>query len=427
MSPFLRMIRNENRAEIYDNPSIAAIIDFKWNAARSYFLRQIFLYFMFALPYSYKRHDPFNHDSDYLIKICQYTYYWMGFYLLNIERNRIKYNGWKRYHNFYNLFDLFSVVFPLFSSLVHNILFIAVHKRESSIHDSLIICKSFSILIISMEILLLLRYFEKAGAYVYIITNIFKNIAPFLIFMLLFVFGFSYSMYILLEHTDANRPQNYSDLLRTTESVFFWTNGRWDQLDQWGVWQKEVFSLIGSVVVATILQNMLIAIMTSAFDDAKEVSRHATLKYRADVIAEYEAIDKPFGNQNVNPRFIYFTGKTEYIEKWLEKSRRTRENYRNFLAEIDNDHSWHYDDDDDDDDYDDNDNRRNWFHSHDTLPNARIPLSLCWFVDEDVKTFQSSIKTSSIIQVDNIQKENIYNEVKILQDKIHHLLNILQN
>src|SRR3954471_13477911 len=44
MSPFLRMIRNENSAEIYDNPSIAAIIDFKWNTARKFFFRQILLY-----------------------------------------------------------------------------------------------------------------------------------------------------------------------------------------------------------------------------------------------------------------------------------------------------------------------------------------------------------------------------------------------
>ncbi|CAB4418751.1 unnamed protein product [Rhizophagus irregularis] len=75
------------------------------------------------------------------------------------------------------------------------------------------------------------------------------------------------------------------------------------------VWQKEIFSLIGSVVVVTILHNI------SAFDDANEVSRHAALKYRAEMIAEYETIDNPFGNQNGNSRYIYFTSKADYIEK----------------------------------------------------------------------------------------------------------------
>ncbi len=46
------MIRNDHRAAIYDNPSIDAVIDFKWNAAKQYFLRNIFVYFIFALTYA---------------------------------------------------------------------------------------------------------------------------------------------------------------------------------------------------------------------------------------------------------------------------------------------------------------------------------------------------------------------------------------
>ncbi|CAG8754974.1 8675_t:CDS:2, partial [Rhizophagus irregularis] len=173
------------------------------------------------------------------------------------------------------------------------------------------------------------------------------------------------------------RPQNYSDLIKTAQSVFFWTNGRWDQLD---VWQKEIFSLIGSVVVVTILHNI------SAFDDANEVSRHAALKYRAEMIAEYETIDKPSGSQELNPRYIYFTSKTDYIKNW-----------------------------------------KNWNHFQNysyVSPNVGIPLSLYWFVDKDEnnKKFQPSLMTSSIMR-----KEIIYNDVKILQEKIQHLIFILQN
>jgi hypothetical protein len=49
--------------------------------------------------------------------------------------------------------------------------------------------------------------------------------------------------------------------------------------------------------------------ISSAFNDAKEISRHAALKYKAEIITEYETIDKPFGNQNGNPRYVYFTCK----------------------------------------------------------------------------------------------------------------------
>src|SRR5438105_2871193 len=35
MSPLLRMVRSNVSAKIYDNPSMAAVIDFKWNATRN--------------------------------------------------------------------------------------------------------------------------------------------------------------------------------------------------------------------------------------------------------------------------------------------------------------------------------------------------------------------------------------------------------
>jgi hypothetical protein len=50
---------------------------------------------------------------------------------------------------------------------------------------------------------------------------------------------------------------------KSIKAVFFWTSGRWDQLEQWsGFWPVDVFSIIGGVLLVTILQNMLIAIMT---------------------------------------------------------------------------------------------------------------------------------------------------------------------
>ena len=71
------------------------------------------------------------------------------------------------------------------------------------------------------------------------------------------------------------------------------------------------------------------------------------------MIADYETIEKPFGNKKGNPRYIYFVGKSNYIEKWLEKSKKVKENHNNLLSENDDDDLWHDDDDDDNDDDDD--------------------------------------------------------------------------
>jgi hypothetical protein len=54
----------------------------------------------------------------------------------------------------------------------------------------------------------------------------------------------------------------YTNFIKSVESVFFWTSGRWDQLEQWNFWPVDVYSIIGSILLVTILQNMLIAIMT---------------------------------------------------------------------------------------------------------------------------------------------------------------------
>ncbi|RGB23517.1 hypothetical protein C1646_774371 [Rhizophagus diaphanus] len=463
MSPFLRMIRNDNSAEIYDNPSIAAIIDFKWNLARSYFFRQILLYFIFTMCYAllvinFKERTIFRLPENDAIRvsvaICYLALFigfvWTGGYLLNTERIRLKYDGWKRYFNFYNFFDLVSILLPITNSF--NI------DKYTMLETNYII--PFTILIISFEHLLLLRYFEKTGAYIYIINNILKQIIPFLLFILLFAFGIGLSMFALLKNknikpegttyqfvvngkdifemkqkidVDDQSDNYYANLLKSIEAVFFWTNGRWDQLDQWNIWEVDVISIIGSILLVTILQNMLIAIMTSAFDDAKEIGRHAVLKFRAEKIADYETIEKLSGNEDGNPRYIYFTANSNYIERWLKKSKKARENHKNLLPEVDDDG----DDCNDDDDNDcDDDNIGNIVDGDGNLTNSLqvpssntfntlqseeqvIPLSSYWFVDEDKNNTQTLLITSLKIQSnDNNQ---------ILQDKIDQLIYLLQN
>jgi hypothetical protein len=121
LSPFLRMIRKDISAEIYDNPSMAAVIDFKWKAARNHFLRHSLIYIVFALTFAFvtdsiKGSVKFSEEHENSIFLSWFPYvlfYWIGFYLLNTERIQIKYDGWKRYFSLYNFFDLFSVILPL--------------------------------------------------------------------------------------------------------------------------------------------------------------------------------------------------------------------------------------------------------------------------------------------------------------------------
>jgi hypothetical protein len=122
-----------------------------------YFFRQLLIYLMFVLLYANGLHIHVSYDihSRKLgYRYCQIVKIWMGLYLLNIERIRIKYNGWKRYFGFYNFFDLLSVIFPLSTSILHGILFFVIKERGPLFHDILIACESFAVLITSIEILL---------------------------------------------------------------------------------------------------------------------------------------------------------------------------------------------------------------------------------------------------------------------------------
>ncbi|RHZ89525.1 hypothetical protein Glove_13g99 [Diversispora epigaea] len=64
------------------------------------------------------------------------------------------------------------------------------------------------------------------------------------------------------------------------EAVFFWTNGRWDQWDSFTV---NAMSVLGSVILVLIFQNMLIAFMNDVFDKANNRSRIAVYRYHAEL------------------------------------------------------------------------------------------------------------------------------------------------
>ncbi|CAG8505382.1 15596_t:CDS:2 [Funneliformis mosseae] len=459
LSPFLRMIRNDYTTEIYDNPSIAAVIDFKWKEAKTYFVRQVMTYLAFGLSYiilSNSIEGLGNPQTSKRNLALVVIFYYFGFYLLNTERVQLKYLGWRRYFNVYNFFDLFSVILPFISASIQIYYKLLAYFRYE-IHsvasyfelnqENFIIFNAFTILVMWMEIILLLRYFEKTGAYIYIVMNILQNITSFLIFILLIVLGFGHTMFILLSNTDkigikpngssfkfyngngeqapgltnllinqeidvnSTSDNHFAKIFKSIEAVYFWINGRWDQLDQWDFWPIDFFSIIASILLVTILQNMLIAIMAGAYDQAKEISKHAALKYRAELIADYELFDKPFGNRKGDPRYIFYFGKTDYIEKWLERSEKFRESYKNFLEEIEGANPWSYDDDDSDnlDHF-----QKFHHHSHSYTCSSGLP-------DDDSEILNSQKRIVPLFQS---MEQDISEKLRLMEDKIKQIISL---
>ncbi|CAG8727958.1 6858_t:CDS:1, partial [Funneliformis caledonium] len=53
----------------------------------------------------------------------------------------------------------------------------------------------------------------------------------------------------------------------------------------------------------------------------------------ADLIANYETMEKPMGSYKRNPKYIYYVGSSEYQEAWLDKANNYRKTHINLLFE----------------------------------------------------------------------------------------------
>ncbi|CAG8587113.1 9879_t:CDS:2 [Diversispora eburnea] len=316
LSPFLRVIKRDKNGITFDNPAIEAVIDFKWGAARNHFLRHAALYFTFAMLFGiitgavkntwFGQISQDNTDIGMKIIIFFLTsiFYYLGYYLLASEIIQMKHNGIKQYISVYNFFDLASVIMPICtytSGLV-------IHSGNTTVaqEKEFTIAVAFTVLVMWMELFLLLRFFSGLipNGSSFKIQNVNNNDE---------LSDYQINQVFSVDQTSDNYFSNFA---KSVQAVYFWINGRWDQLDQWTFWPIDLLAFVSSVLLITVMQNMLIA---GVFDDAKDDGRHAVLLYRAELIAEYETLKKLFGDKKGNPRHIYYIGKSNKFADWLRK------------------------------------------------------------------------------------------------------------
>jgi hypothetical protein len=129
LSPFLRVVRKDKDGIVLDNPAMEAIIDFKWEYARSHFLRHALLFVCYALLFAVltgavknsfvennvraNANDEGNVHIRAVVKLMIFLLYYLGYYLLASEIVQFYHEGWRRYISVYNFFDLASIIMPL--------------------------------------------------------------------------------------------------------------------------------------------------------------------------------------------------------------------------------------------------------------------------------------------------------------------------
>ncbi|PKC12005.1 hypothetical protein RhiirA5_397165 [Rhizophagus irregularis] len=282
LSPFVKIIRAEKDNNVFNNPTMEAAINYRWVPARNYFLRLYVLFILYATCYAV---------------VC-------GFYLSHI---------------------------------------------------------------------LYLRLLSETARYIFIILNILEKSYIFLLFMFLVLAAFAHSMFILLQHptftnvtqksdtyslkySTTNKPIDVTvtkdfdpnsrldnpntNFLDSLISSYFWLSGSYVQNDTWDFWAVETLTLLASIFVVTVLQNMFIAFMGGIYSEADTQANNALLRFRADSVSDYEALDDiHFLPLEPDPKYIFYLGTPSCLNTWKEISDKKKDiklysKYEEEIAEI---------------------------------------------------------------------------------------------
>ncbi|GBC23046.2 hypothetical protein GLOIN_2v848825 [Rhizophagus irregularis DAOM 181602=DAOM 197198] len=276
-----------------------------------------------------------------------------------VEVKQAWHHGLRASLNVSNLFDIISIITPciVMSIFVASSFQLSDGFAKVQTSTGIIVCISFTMLLLWCEMLLYLRLLSEMAIYIYYVIIIFSTVFPFLIFMACVIMAFAHAFFLLLSNPDLDTIKQktngfsvvnttthepidmemdsqfdpssasdnpFSNFLSSVEATYFWINGVWPQRDDWNYWAIEVLSLLGSVFIVTILQNMLIAFMgcgrkSGVYEEAAEKGRDALLRYRATLISDYEALeDIRFWPPEPDPQFIFYVGHSKSVEEWTE-------------------------------------------------------------------------------------------------------------
>ncbi|RGB26308.1 hypothetical protein C1646_770586 [Rhizophagus diaphanus] len=275
LSPFARVVYYENNDDIYDNPATEAVIDFP-------------------------------------------------IYLFITELLKLKYE-WRKYmSDIYNFFDIFSIVFPVIaiSKMVRDFRFSDGFGSVETIDTGLIVMISFSAFFLWIEVVNFVSPLNNKFILLYDpnLENIKIKDSTFSGTSTYPVNGQELNVTMKADFNPTDWNDNpFSYFSTAIISIYYWLNGDFVQRDSFDFWAVEVFTFIASVLLVTILQNMLIAFMSGVYETANTKGRQALLRFRANQIANYEALNQVhFPQIKPDPKYIYYICRSKHFETWYE-------------------------------------------------------------------------------------------------------------
>ncbi|PKK67464.1 hypothetical protein RhiirC2_714096 [Rhizophagus irregularis] len=349
------MVLYENNDDIYDNPATEAVINFRWQKARNFFFLLFIRFLVYAACFVLVSWAYLNHSiiiNERFLFALMVIFYYLATYQLITEALQLQYRGFKKYFGeIFNIFDMVSIMLSVsvMSMMLRNFNFSDGFGSVEEIDMRTTVGISFSIFLLWIELIFFLRPIPGIVNYIYYVIIIFKTIFPFFLFMLIVMIAFAHTMFVLLRNpvqiktkdstfsgTATNSLTNetlnvefksdfdptsgdnpFTSFSQAIVATYFWLSGDMVQRDEFDNWVVDAFTLIASIVLVVVLQNMLIAFMSGVYENAETKGRQTLLRHQANHIADYEALHHiHFWGHERDPKYIYYFGHSKNFEDW---------------------------------------------------------------------------------------------------------------
>ncbi|CAB5389622.1 unnamed protein product [Rhizophagus irregularis] len=328
LSPFSRMVLCENNDDIYDNPAIEAVIDFRWQKAKMFLYSLCFRFLIFAICFilvslSYLDRSFIVNGKFLLVLII--VFYYLAIYRFIIEVKQIRYRGLKKYFfDLLDIVDMISIILPVtvMSIMLYDFQLSDGFGISEETGSKLVVEISFSIFLIWIQFILFLRLRSDIGIYIYYVVhpiNIKIKESTYSGVATNSLTNETLNIDLKSDFDPKSSDDNpFSTFNTAMEAAYFWISGNWVQRDNFSNWAVDFFTLIASIFLVIILQNILIAFMNGVYVTAGTKGKQKLLRYQANYIATFEALHVHFSDSELEcePKRIYYFSQAKNFEEW---------------------------------------------------------------------------------------------------------------
>ncbi|CAG8450317.1 7327_t:CDS:2 [Ambispora gerdemannii] len=355
-SPFSKLILLDPTGKIFKNPAIEAVINYTWEQSGklstwlAFGFSIVFSVFFVWLCHLHLEFIVYNNHSGFYLPGWIITTYTSGLWLF-IQIQRMQFHRGPPWLAICFWFESAVIALCFFVDLIVVVVYFQVSTQGLAGHTSYCstrfdICRgqvsiiAFACLGVWSHLFLRMRFLPRIGEYILILCQIVVKLWLFLASQTFVITGYGIAMYMILRFIpdlgltpilqNYNITSNGTTILKinedfdsydVTDNRFFnayssiegaysWILGQYDVLLRWDFVPIHIIVILASIILVTIMQNMLIALMSDVVstENNRESKHYARMQTRAQFTVDYGNIAAlwTYWSKQEKPRYIYY-------------------------------------------------------------------------------------------------------------------------